>query len=202
MSPEDSVTIWIGKLKEGDAAAAQQLWQRYFQRLVVLARQKLHRLPQRAADAEDVALSAFASFCRGGENNRFPRLNDREDLWQLLLMLTGRKTAHLVRHERRQKRGGGKVHNEADLAAADSSLEPLLAQVAGGEPTPQFAAQVAEECQRLLDRLGDPELRSVALWKMEGFTNEEIAAKLERDVRTVERRLKLIRKTWSQGDTP
>jgi RNA polymerase sigma factor (sigma-70 family) len=200
MSPAENVTFWISRLKEGDADAAQPLWERYFQCLVGLARHHLRgQLP--TADAEDVALSAFASFCRGGVQGRFPRLNDREDLWQLLVLLTARKAGRLLRHENRQKRGGGKVRAEADLAG-DADAESPLAQVVDGEPTPAFAAEVAEECQRLLARLGDDELRAVALAKMEGYTNQEIADQLDRDVRTVERRLRLIRKKWSQEDTP
>jgi DNA-directed RNA polymerase specialized sigma24 family protein len=66
----------------------------------------------------------------------------------------------------------------------------------GNEPTPEFAAQVAEECQRLLDMLPDDELCSIAVWKMEGHTNEEIAGLLGCAVPTVERRLRLIRKCW------
>jgi DNA-directed RNA polymerase specialized sigma24 family protein len=71
--------------------------------------------------------------------------------------------------------------------------------VVGDEPTPEFAAQAAEEYRRLLERLGDDQLRSIAVWKMEGYTNEEIAARLGCAVATVERRLHLIRKIW-EGD--
>ena len=74
--------------------------------------------------------------------------------------------------------------------------ESPFAQIIGKEPTPEFAAQVAEECQRLLDGLGDDELRMLALWKMEGYTNAEIAAKLGRSQPTVERKLRLIRSRW------
>jgi DNA-directed RNA polymerase specialized sigma24 family protein len=75
---------------------------------------------------------------------------------------------------------------------------PALEQAVDPEPTPAFAALVAEECQRLLDKLGDPELRSLALWRMEGYTIEEIAARLGCVPRTVERRLRVIRSLWSQ----
>jgi DNA-directed RNA polymerase specialized sigma24 family protein len=70
-----------------------------------------------------------------------------------------------------------------------------LAQVGGREPTSGFAAQVAEQCQRLLDSLADPELNTVALWKMEGYAIDEIAAKLGCTTRTVDRKLRLIRRT-------
>jgi hypothetical protein len=82
MMSEGSITHWIGALKQGDPAAAQRLWNVYFYRLVVLARARLRDVPRRAADEEDVALSAFDSFCRGAERGRFAQLDDRDDLWQ------------------------------------------------------------------------------------------------------------------------
>ena len=196
-----SVTHWINLLKAGDRAAAQPLWEGYFRRLVGLARQKLHGAPRRAADEEDVALSAFDSFCRGAEGGRFPLLSDRDDLWHLLVLLTARKSLRLLRHEQRQKRGGGRVLSEADLAG-DEDETPGLAQVLGAEPAPEFAAEVAEQCRRLLDGLGGADLRSIALWKMEGYTTDEIAARLGCVPRTVERRLKVIRSLWSAEVEP
>ena len=187
-----SVTLWISQLRAGDQAAAQPLWERYFRRLVGLARQRLRGAPRRAADEEDAALSAFDSVCRGLERQRFPQLMDRDDLWRLLVVLTARKALALVRHETRQKRGGGKVQAGAGA----------LAQVLGPEPSPAFAAQVAEECGRLLDSLGETELRSIALWKMEGYTTEEIAAMLGCAPRTVERKLRVIRGLWNQEVGP
>ena len=104
MSSMGSVTAWIEQLRAGNRAAAQRLWERYFSRLVGLARRKLQGLRRGAADEEDVALSAFDSFCRGAEQGRFPRLDDRHDLWQVLLVLTQRKVADLAQHEGREKR--------------------------------------------------------------------------------------------------
>lgn len=200
MRADTSVTHWIDRLKAGDPDAAQKIWERYFRRLVGLARKKLRAAPRRAADEEDVALSAFDSFCRGAGQDRFPQLNDRLDLWQLLVLLTARKASDLAQHERRQKRGGGAVLDEAALPRpVDSSAQgAALEQFAAPEPTPAFAAQVAEECRRLLERLDSPELRSVALFKVEGYGNAEIAAQLGCGLRTVERRLRLIRGIWEQ----
>jgi len=200
MSSADDDTLWLVKLKQGDHTAAEKIWHRYFERLVSLADHRLGGVPRGDADAEDVAISAFASFCRGGALGRFPRLDDRDDLWQVLIMLTARKAWRRRRDQGRQKRGGGKVRTETDLAG--DSEEPLLGQVIGREPTPEFAAMVAQECERLLAGLGDAELRSIAHWKMEGYSNAEIAARVGRTERTVERRLERIRKTWSREDAP
>src|SRR5206468_206323 len=101
--------VWLEALKAGDDQAAQRLWEGYFHKLVGLARQKLHGRRPAAADEEDVALSAFDSFCRGAAQHRFPQLGDRHDLWQILVLLTARKTSHLLRNEHAQKRGGGAV---------------------------------------------------------------------------------------------
>src|SRR3954463_2679225 len=153
MNPGESVSGWMSLLREGDPAAAQRLWELYFHRLVGLARVKLQGQPRRAADEEDVALSAFASFCRAAEAGRFPQLGDRDDLWRLLVTVTERKAYNLVRDQRRLKRGGGAVQGEAVFGRADDSTVRGLDGCAGREPTPAFAAQVAEQCQRLLDLL-------------------------------------------------
>jgi RNA polymerase sigma factor (sigma-70 family) len=196
MSSDGSVTVWIGALKAGDHAAAQRLWERYFRQLVRLARARFRDAPRRAADEEDVALSAFDSFCRGAAAGRFPQLRDRDNLWPLLVVITARKVIDARQHEARQKRGGGAVQGEsAWLDAFDGSdRDGGINLVTGNEPTPAFAAAVAERTQRLLDALGSDELRAVAVWKLEGYSNAEIAEKMGCVERTVERRLGLIRR--------
>jgi DNA-directed RNA polymerase specialized sigma24 family protein len=190
-----SVTAWIEQLRAGNRAAAQQLWERYFSRLAGLARRKLRGLRRCAADEEDVALSAFDSFYRGAEQGRFPRLGDRDNLWELLVVITVRKAIDLRQRETRQKRGGGKVAGESAVGGAG------IEQVVGAEPTPELAAQVADEVQRLLGMLPKEEVRSVALLKLEGYTNAEVADRLGCAEATVERRLSLIRSMW-KGSAP
>jgi DNA-directed RNA polymerase specialized sigma24 family protein len=199
MPAAGSVSLWIGKLKEGEREAVQRLWEGYFRRLVGLVRAKLRSAPRQAADEEDVALSAFDSFCRAAEQGRFPRLEDRDDLWHLLVLIASRKAANQAKREGRQKRGGGKVvHASALPGGAAEGEGPLFADLLGREPDPALAAQVAEACRRLLDGLGDAELRTVALAKLEGRTNDEIAAMLGRTTGTVERKLGLIRRIWDR----
>lgn len=191
---EGSITIWLKSLKHGDEEAIEQIWNRYFARLVRLARSKLAGSPKRMADEEDAALSAFDSFCRGAEQGRFSRLDDRDDLWQLLVMLTVRKAIDQQSYERRTKRGGGAGGGVAALGPTLRDFEEVL----GNEPTPEIAAVVAEEFRRLLGTLADDELRSIALLKMEGYTNQEVAERLGCARRTVQRRLQLIKALWEQ----
>lgn len=194
-SPAGSVTIWLKKLKAGDPAAAKQLWDGYFERLVALARARLRAIPRGVADEEDVALSAFDSFCRAAQAGRFPRLDDRDDLWQVLLVLTDRKAVNLIRHETRERRGGAARAPTGE--AGDSAPDAVAAAVAAG-PTPDVVAEVSEGCARLLGLLTAAELQEVAVWKLEGYTNAEIAAKLGRSIPTVERKLATIRTIWER----
>jgi DNA-directed RNA polymerase specialized sigma24 family protein len=203
MSSPGSVTLWITQLKAGAPDAARPLWEKYFQQFVARARCKLADLPRRAADEEDVALSAFDSFCRAAAQGRFPDLHDRDDLWHLMVVITDRKACNLARHERRQRRGGGKVLDEAALGTGGETVAKApLARVLSPEPSPEFACHAAEECRRLLGLLSDATLQQVAVLKMEGYTVAEIAAQLGRVPRTVKRWLRLIRRTWAQELQP
>jgi DNA-directed RNA polymerase specialized sigma24 family protein len=197
---EGSVTLWVGNLKAGDHDAAQKLWERYFEKLVRIARAKLSvaRRPGVDEDEEDAALSAFDSLCHGAAHGRFPQLADRDDLWKLLVVITARKALDQMQRRGRQKRGGGRVMGESALVGPGGDEGGGgLDQVVGQEPSPEFAAMVAEEHRRLLDMLGDDTLRQIAVWKMEGYTNEEIRVRLGCALRTVANKLELIRRTWT-----
>ncbi len=199
MSSDGSITFWIEEIKRANPAAAEALWQRCFPRLVRLAREKLRGVPTRMVDEEDLALSAMDRFCRAAQEGRYPDLAGRDELWRLLLRITARRAVDLARRETSQRRGGGRVHGESELGPEDSASEPRgLAWAADDEPSPEFAAMMAEECRRLLEQLDDDGLRTLALAKMEGYSNKEIAGQVGCSVRTVERRLKLIRDTWKE----
>ena len=196
MARNDSVTQWIDQAKTGDEVAAQALWERYYAALVRYARGKLEGTPRRMADEEDVAASAFASFCRGAEAGRFPHVRDRDSLWRLLLSMTAQKAIDLRRYNSRQKR---QILGETALGVARPGEEGPdgISQVVGDGPTPDFATMVAQECGRLLEQLDEP-LRDLAVQRMEGYTVSEIAEKSGCSVRTVERLLRTIRKKWER----
>jgi DNA-directed RNA polymerase specialized sigma24 family protein len=191
MRDEGSISRWLGQLADGDRRAADQLWPRFFHRLVGLARLRLRDAPRRAADEEDVALSAFDSFCQGAEQGRFPDLTDREDLWAVLVTIATRKAFHLLRNQRRQKRGGSEAGTRLTENAA---WEDVL----GREPSPDLAAEMTEAYHRLLECLPDADLRSVAVWKMEGYSVEEMARRLQCSPRSIKRKAQLIRTIWEK----
>jgi len=205
MSTDGSMTRLIDELMAGGEEAAERLWEFYFDRMVRLAQRKLGSLPARADDAEDVALSAFNSFCDGARRGSFPQLNDRESLWPLLVAITAHKSIDLIRRENRKKRGG------TGTAAADTGDAPDrtrsvkvlcdLREILSREPSPAMAVEAADELRRLLtllDQTGDPDLRTIAVKKLHGEHNEEIADGLGCSRRTVERKLRLIFQTWER----
>lgn len=215
MSGNPSITLWISQLKTGDAQAAQGLWECYFQRMVNLARQKLEGVPRAAADEEDVALSAFRSFCSGARQGRFSKLVDRDNLWPLLMAITANKSVDLIRAQNRQKRGGtGGVRSDSTHPSTaqrtengDSSsgrqraVAVPLSDLISHEPTPEFTAELSDQLQHLLTRLddtGDTELRQIALLKMEGYSTSEIAEFIQRVPRSVERKMLVIMRLWGK----
>jgi len=194
--------------------------------MVRLARKRLESARRGVADEEDVALSAFKSFCLGAQNGRFPQLMDRDSLWPLLVAITANKSVDLIRHENRQKRGGtgggaggdggggaGAGSSDGDSGSRDGSPENDLrtrgeavdiSELLSTEPTPELASEFAELFERLmrkLDEADDPELKLIAVRRMQGESAAEIAADLGCVKRTVERKVTLIRRLWENADT-
>jgi DNA-directed RNA polymerase specialized sigma24 family protein len=183
LSPEasQSITRQIRAVQDGGSSAVRPLLAAYFDRLVQLARRRLQDLPGMSNYDEDLALRSFYSAYRRVRDPERPlQLTGRDDLWRLLATRTISRPIDLIRRHR-----PGEVPGEYNL-------EPLLTR----EPTPEEAAATADECRRLLDLLEEPELQQVALWKVEGYTNGEIAARLDCVPRTVERKVRRIRLLW------
>ncbi len=196
----DSITLWIRRLtSEHDANAAHDLWQRYYSRLIRLARSHLRYSRRRVADEDDVVLNVFDSFYRGAMAGRFPDLKDREHLWKVLVTITVRKAIDQTRHWGREKRGGAVRGDSAFQCGDDSDATDGIDRIMGSEPTPEFAALVAEQCEQLLSQLDNKDL-AIAEMRLENCTLAEIAQRMNCSLATVKRRLKTIREKWGGID--
>jgi len=202
MTEPDEITVWLDRLANGNSEAAQVIWQNYFQKLVGYARRKLNDMPLRSFDEEDVALSAMHSFFEGMQRGQFDSLGNREELWRLLLTITARKAHAQRRRSLRSKRGGGQVRGESVFGRPENQQERGVGidDVLGEEPTPELAAMVVENTRQMLGLLDDERTRQVALLRLEGHTNDEIAVQLGCARRTVERKLERIRACWARQD--
>ena len=194
---DDAVTRWVHTLQAGEARAAAPLWEAYYGRLVGLALEHLRThsgLHAVHADGEDVALSAFHSFCAAAAAGGFARLDDRNDLWHVLALITQRKAADLIEREGREKRGG-------QWKRVDSELDFMPAN----EPGPELGAMLADLYRTLISRIGDPEQRVIAQLRLECWTVPEVAEFLGISVSTVERKQRDIRRIaedlWNETDT-
>lgn len=183
-----SITIWIENLKlQGDSSeAAAQIWKRFFERLLPIARARLVGLRDPAIDEDDVLVSVFDLFFRAAKNGKFARLNDRDDLWQILLMLTDRKATEQFRRTHAIKRG--RLARQLPVEA--------LAHVTDYHPSPEFLVAFNDELTKSIENLQKKQLRDVALLRLNGFENREIAEQLQMSLSSVERKLRLIRKQW------
>jgi hypothetical protein len=136
--------------------------------------------PDKAAHADP--LHDHSVYQRVRDPLRPLELSSRDDLWRLLATRTISRAIDLIRRHR-----PGEVPGATDV-------ELLLAR----EPTAAEAAEMADECRQLLNLLDEPQLRQIALCKVEGYTNEEIAVRLDCATRTIERKVSRIRLLWKE----
>ena len=192
MSSAGSITRWINLIPAGNDQAATRLWDLYFDRIVRLARRKLGVVAKPAYDEEDVAISAFKSLFKCVETGRVQHDLDRDNLWRLLATITLRKVYDCIVHENRQKRS---PRNGTVVGLTHPSVIQCLIS---NEPSPAATAQMEESFEQLLASLDHADLKEIAILKMEGYTNQEIADRSNRGLSTIERKLRTIRHIWTE----
>lgn len=195
-SAEKSVTIFIQQLQAGERSATEGLWEHFYSRLVSLARARLSAKTQRVVDGEDVALDALNTCFRRLEEGLFPSIQDRDNLWALLATITERKASNANRDLNALKRGRGQIRGESVFLIRESEQASGISGVVGSEPTADMIALFAEEFDGRLRQLNESE-KSVAIRKLEGLTNQEIAESENMSLSSVERKLQNIRRKWS-----
>jgi RNA polymerase sigma factor (sigma-70 family) len=186
VSSEGSITIWIDGMRSGDDDATRRIWQRFSPRVASFARQKLPVWLRRIVDCDDVANSAICSVMMGLREGRFQELRDRDELWALLAFVTVQKARNEIAKASRQKR------------LPPGASVPLTEEIVAPDLPPDLIVRAAEQFGSLMELLRSKEaiLEPIALWKFEGYTNDEIAQRLGCSRSKVARKLELIRKTW------
>lgn len=188
---QNSVTLMLAQLKGGDELAAQLIWDRFFERVRKLAKKKLGTISKRTLDEEDIALSAINVLCTGAKDGRFAKLEDRDDLWQILCMITSRKAATAWRKQMSKKEVGESIIGGGKGSGVQMGLE----HIASAKPDDAYLNTLTQTSHELLEGL-DERLKEVAMLKLQGYKNQEIADKIGRSIKSVERYLATIRDEW------
>ncbi|MCS7469441.1 ECF-type sigma factor [Stieleria sp. ICT_E10.1] len=195
------VSRWITGAELGDQDSIARLWEHCLPRLLAYSRTKLPDHLRRILDEEDVALSAFKSFCLRAADGTLGEITGQDELWKLLYCITSRKANGYIRHQSREKRGAGRVGGEsAFLKQGENESIGGIDQVVDGSASPAMLAEFENSCRHRLDQLDDSILQTVALLRLEGYSVDEIAQRLGCAKRSIERRLNLIRAIWQSDD--
>ena len=188
-----SVSGWIAKMRQGDPAAIGQLVARYFQRIAQFAESKLRRGIRVTDDGEDIAISVLHTITRNSAKGRFPDLQDRDDLWFLMIVIAQHAVIDKKRTELRRERQAAPVHTMTDLLELyNVDLEDFL----GNDNSASKLLEIIDCWDELLKKLPDDRNREVAKLKMQGYSNREIAEILGMVPRTVDRKIRLIAQRW------
>lgn len=198
---EGSVSRVIRQMKDGDASNADLIWERFFDRICFLVRDRLHSQLKAVADEEDVALQSLLELFRGLLDGNYPDLNDRDSLWRLLVTVSSRNVIDQVKSESRQKRGSGRVVHESSFQDTESA-SALFEGLPSNAITPDVQLMITERCAQMLESLQDEQLQAIAVMKTAGSGNQEIAGALQISLRSVERRLAQIRTIWDADESP
>ncbi len=198
LDDEGSVTRIIRKMQGGDQDGANFLWERFYCRLKFLVKDKLGTQLGALSDEEDVALQSLSELFQGLLDGKYPSLDSRDAFWRLLVTVSFRNVIDEINRENRQKRGGGKVYPESSFSKFDDESAALFEKIASTTQAPDVQMMVTERCTQLLESLSDEQLQAIAIMRTAGSTNQEIADALGLSLRSVERRLSDIRRSWSE----
>lgn len=184
---QDSITKWIDELRNQDDDATWKIWNKFVRRVVEVANRVLKNSNCRVVDGSDIASDAFQSFFEKGPGH-FKSLVDRNDLWKILVVITERKAIDAIRKEMCKKRGGELDRSSLELANLRSHVNP-----------PEIEMMLIDSMNERLESLANETLKHIAIDKMQGLSNAEISANRMIPLRSVERKLKIIRQAWNEG---
>ena len=193
-APDDRELIRM--FKAGSEAAARELFDRYCERLMKLAKRRIGQRMTSRVDPEDVLQSAFRTFFTRVRNDQFT-FEHEDDLFKLLIRLTVHKTLRQIAFHRAAKR------NPEVEAGHGSDAYEMLQQLAADGPTPEVEISLIDEFERFLKEL--PEFdRKVLELRLAGHSTTEIAEQLgsyDRKIRRVIERIEELAKEHAAEDS-
>lgn len=179
-APDASDRSLLGRLRSGDDDAAHSLYMRYARRLLSLAHHKTSSELATRVDPEDIVQSVFRTFFRRASAGQYD-VPEGEELWKLLLVIALNKVRAQGNFHRAGRRDVSRTQAlpaEGDAKAqADEHLAEQILQISIDE----IVVQLPESSRQMIRM------------RIEGYTIQEIAEKLSRSKRTIERVLQGFR---------
>lgn len=168
----------IVRLRSGDESAASEVYDRYAKRVFGLVHQQMADRLRAQVQPEDIVQSVFKSVFRGINTGNYDAPAGGT-LWQLMAIVAVHKVRRNARRRTALRRD----------ARRTQSLDAMEKFDTPDDFTPEeFESAVREAIEDLKDTEQD-----VVLLRVQGYSVEEIAAKLERSRRSIERALQNIR---------
>jgi RNA polymerase sigma-70 factor (ECF subfamily) len=189
MSNSESFDGVLERLRAGDDDAAAEIFSRYANRLILLARSRLQGPIRQKVDPEDVTQSVFRSFFVRQAEGQF-QLDDWDSLWSLLVRITLRKCGKRTR----QLYAGIRDARRETSSIRTNDQSRCVYEAIAREPTPQEAASLTETLEQLVQRLEDTQQQMIVL-RLQGYTVKEISREVGRTERSVHRVLAKVRDT-------
>jgi RNA polymerase sigma-70 factor, ECF subfamily len=169
----------------GDESAAREIFERYFERLLALARRRISQRLASRVDPEDVVQSAFRTFFGRYKAGQFT-IQDSEDVCKLLARITVHKTLRQIAFHKAAKR------DPSQEAGQGSDGQAQLMEVLDREPTPEAVNAFVDQLDHFLKQLR-PEDRQILEMRMQGYNSLEIAEKLGISDRKIRRLMERVR---------
>lgn len=177
--------VLVDRCRAGDANAARQLFERYVDRLVAVARRRLSQPITSRVDPEDIVQSVFRTFFGRLKGGQF-QLDQQNDLCKLLVRITVNKTLRQVAYQKAAKRDPGQE------AHGDEGDRESVLQLLARDPAPEEAVAFLDQLEHFLLQLL-PEERRILEMRVQGYSNEEICKELGIYDRKIRRVLERIR---------
>lgn len=184
---DQQVTLWFQRMQQGDESAIARIWAYFADDMCRAARRRLHNETRPVYDEEDACQSAFRSFCSAVAAGKIDDKLRRGSLLRMLIVFASRKVAHRNRYVAQARR---KAANGSPIAAAADA--PAVADL---------SVHLLETCEEILRCLKDPMLEKICWLKIEGYGDGEIADQLGRSLRTIQRKIEVIRRKWRAQET-
>jgi RNA polymerase sigma-70 factor, ECF subfamily len=188
MTHDESFRSLMARLRSGEDAAAQRVFERFARQLIGLTRRQFDQRLAHKVDPEDVVQSAYKSFFVRHQAGQLT-VENWNSLWKLLTIITLRKCADRVEYHKAARRDAAREAR----APADPDRPAPWQETFDRAPLPEEAAILAETLEGLYASM-DADERPILELSLQGYTVPEISDRLGRAERSVRRLRERIRK--------